>query len=89
MVFNFHRYFLTDYFVSGTLGIYGGMWARGIRAHYYHRTPANYLDAFLGAGLRLEKLADVEASGREWVLPEDARFPLFMILAFHKDMPPH
>jgi hypothetical protein len=43
------------------------------------------LDAFLGAGLRLAKLADVpDRAGLEWLLPSECRFPRFMVLAFDK-----
>ena len=52
---------------------------------YYHRTLEEYLDAFLDAGFRLRKLADVlDVFGLEWVLPKQYRFPRFMVLAFEK-----
>ncbi len=80
------REHVKDYFASGTLVIYGGMWQRGIKAHYYHRTLEDYLTAFLAVGLRLERLIDVaDVFGREWVLSPETRFPFFMILAFRKD----
>ena len=48
----------------------------------------NYLDAFLAAGLRLAKLADVralaDAHRPEAYLPAGGRFPRFMLLAFTK-----
>lgn len=79
------REHVADYFASGTMGTYGGMWRAGIKARYYHRTLEEYLDAFLAAGLRLTKLADVEdVFGLEWLLPERCRFPRFMVLAFEK-----
>src|SRR5215211_2911676 len=45
---------VTDYFASGARGVYGGLSAQlGVPVRYYHRTLEEYLDAFLGAGLRL------------------------------------
>ena len=77
------REHVKDYFASGTLGTYHGMWQRGIKARYYHRTLDDYLDAFLAAGMVLVKLVDVpEPGGREWLLPPDTRFPMYTILAF-------
>ncbi len=79
------REHVTDYFASGTMGTYLGMWERGVRARYYHRTLEQYLDAFRDAGLTLMKLVDVpDVFGLEWVLPRGSRFPRFMILAFDK-----
>ena len=79
------REHVKDYFASGTLGTYFGMWKRGIKARYYHRTLEDYLDAFFDAGLTLFKLVDApESAGREWLLPPDARFPIYTILAFRK-----
>ena len=79
------RAHIADYFASGTLGIYGGLAQQGIPASYYHRTLEEYLDAFLDAGFRLRKLADVlDVFGLEWVLPKEYRFPRFMVLAFEK-----
>jgi SAM-dependent methyltransferase len=76
---------VADYFESGTLGVLRGMWSQGIEAHYYHRTLEDYLDAFLGAGLRLAKLVDVpDRAGLDWLLPAECRFPRFMVLAFDK-----
>jgi 2-polyprenyl-3-methyl-5-hydroxy-6-metoxy-1,4-benzoquinol methylase len=77
---------ITDYFECDALGFYGGLSEQqGITAHYYHRTLEEYLDAFLAAGFRLAKLADVphrvNPSPR---LLEGSRFPFFMILAFDK-----
>ena len=79
------RQHITDYFASGAVGVYGGMWEKGIKAHYYHRTLEEYLDAFLAAGFRLAKLVDVpDRPGLQWLLPEHYRFPRFMVLAFDK-----
>ena len=79
---------ITDYFENGAIGVYRGLSARGIQAHYYHRTLEEYLDAFLAAGLRLAKLVDVPApAGLPWLLPPEARLPLFMLLAFDKPQP--
>jgi 2-polyprenyl-3-methyl-5-hydroxy-6-metoxy-1,4-benzoquinol methylase len=78
------REHITDYFNMEERGTYLGMWERGIHAHYYHRTLEEYLDAFISAGLRLERLVDVEPGVTHHVLPEGATFPNFMILAFRK-----
>lgn len=77
---------ITDYFDEGARGLYGGFSQLGIQARSYHRTLESYLDAFLSSGLRLIKLVDVlqDRLGREWLLPKECRFPLFMILAFEK-----
>lgn len=77
---------ITDYFDSGARGLYGGLSQLGIQARSYHRTLEEYLDAFLGSGLHLVKLVDVlqDRLAREWLLPSECRFPLFMILAFEK-----
>jgi 2-polyprenyl-3-methyl-5-hydroxy-6-metoxy-1,4-benzoquinol methylase len=89
------RPYLSDYFDSdsvheyggpGALGITGAFGTRGIKVHFYHRTLAEYLDAFLAAGLTLTKLVDLPAvypSGQPGrLLPEGYRFPRFMLLAF-------
>ena len=77
---------LTDYFASGARAVYGGMTAQlGGEVGYYHRTLADYLDAFLAAGWRLAKLADVPAAPRDDVLlPPGSRFPIFTVLAFDR-----
>ena len=75
---------IKDYFASGALGVYGGMASRGVPAHYYHRTLEEYLDAFLGAGFRLAKLADVSWGEQRGLLPEGTRFPYGMVLAIDK-----
>ena len=69
---------VTDYFASGARGVYGGLSAQlGVPVRYYHRTLEEYLDAFLGAGLRLRTLADVPSG-------QSGGIPSFMILAFDK-----
>jgi 2-polyprenyl-3-methyl-5-hydroxy-6-metoxy-1,4-benzoquinol methylase len=79
------REHVKDYFASNSLGTYNGMWQRGIKARYYHRTLEDYLDAFLAADQTMFKLVDVpEPGGREWLLPKDTRFPMYTILAFRK-----
>lgn len=75
-----------DYFESGAVGVYQGLSKQGVKAHYYHRTLEDYLDAFLDVGFRLAKLADVTMPRvrREWRFPEHYRFPFFMVVAFDK-----
>ncbi len=76
---------IPDYFASGTQGTYAGLAEAGVNARYYHRTLEEYLDAFLGAHLRLVKLMDApDVFGLEWLLPNQCRFPRFMLLAFEK-----
>ncbi len=79
---------VADYFDSGAASPYRGLWETGINAYYYHRTLENYLDAFLAAGLHITKLADIaalaDAHRPDASLPEGARFPRFMLLAFIK-----
>ena len=79
---------VTDYFESGAVSRYRGLWEAGIRAHYHHRTLEDYLDAFHAGGLRLAKLADMPAladiHGPDAYLPPGGRFPRFMLLAFDK-----
>jgi 2-polyprenyl-3-methyl-5-hydroxy-6-metoxy-1,4-benzoquinol methylase len=80
------REHISDYFEHGAHGVYGGMSAAmGTTVYFYHRTLEEYLDAFLVAGFRLAKLADVpERPGVPWALPSIRRFPRFMVLAFNK-----
>jgi 2-polyprenyl-3-methyl-5-hydroxy-6-metoxy-1,4-benzoquinol methylase len=82
-----HRH-VTDYFDSGAVSRYRGFWAKGIKIYYYHRTLEDYLDAFLGAGLRLTKLADLRSLADQRpphaLLPDDVTFPRFMLLMFGK-----
>ena len=77
-----------DYFASGTVSPYRGLWAEGVKAHHHHRTLQEYLEAFLGAGLRLDGLRDVPAMadvpGPGTTLPAGTRFPRFMVLAFSR-----
>jgi 2-polyprenyl-3-methyl-5-hydroxy-6-metoxy-1,4-benzoquinol methylase len=79
---------VADYFDSGASAPYGGLWARGIKTYLQHRTLEEYLDAFVGAGLRLTKLADSTANcfqpGPDSILPEGGRFPRFLLLRFTK-----
>jgi len=69
------------------------LWAAGIKVYYYyyyyyHRTLEEYLDAFLSAGFRLTKLADVPALAADHpphsIVPEGVCFPRFMLLGFVK-----
>jgi 2-polyprenyl-3-methyl-5-hydroxy-6-metoxy-1,4-benzoquinol methylase len=77
-----------DYFDSGAVSRYRGLWEIGIKTYYHHRTLENYLDAFLAGGLHLTKLADIpalsDAHRPDAYLPDGARFPRFMLLAFLK-----
>jgi 2-polyprenyl-3-methyl-5-hydroxy-6-metoxy-1,4-benzoquinol methylase len=79
---------VTDYFDSGAVSRYRGLWESGIRACYLHRTLEEYLEAFHAGGLRLAKLVDAPAladtHGPNAYLPPDGRFPRFMLLAFTK-----
>ena len=79
---------VTDYFDSGAVSRYRGLWEAGIEVYYHHRTLENYLDAFHAGGLRLTKLTDVvaraDAHRPEAYLPPGGRFPRFMLLAFSK-----
>jgi SAM-dependent methyltransferase len=79
---------VTDYFDSGAVSRYRGLWEAGIRAYYHHRTLEDYLDAFHAGGLRLAKLADMPAladtHGPDAYLPPGGRFPRFMLLSFSK-----
>jgi SAM-dependent methyltransferase len=77
---------LADYFASGARAVYGGMTAwLGEEVAYYHRTMSDYMDAFLDAGWRLAKLADVPAAPRnDLLLAAGSRFPIFTVLAFDK-----
>jgi SAM-dependent methyltransferase len=62
----------------------------GVPVAFYHHTLAEYLDAFLEAGLHLTKIVDVDhpriaalrASGD--TLPPGEQLPRFMVLAFAK-----
>jgi 2-polyprenyl-3-methyl-5-hydroxy-6-metoxy-1,4-benzoquinol methylase len=79
---------VADYFDSGAVSPYRGLWQEGIKTHHHHRTLEEYLDAFLDAGLRLTRLVDlsrhVSTHGNAPILPEGYIFPRFMLLAFTK-----
>jgi 2-polyprenyl-3-methyl-5-hydroxy-6-metoxy-1,4-benzoquinol methylase len=79
---------VTDYFDSGAVSRYRGLWEIGVRAYYHHRTLEDYLDAFHAGGLSLAKLVDVPAMAGthhpDAYLPPGGRFPRFMLLAFRK-----
>jgi 2-polyprenyl-3-methyl-5-hydroxy-6-metoxy-1,4-benzoquinol methylase len=64
-----------DYFDSGVKMPHPYLLQQGIETYHYHHTLEEYVDAFLAAGLRLTKLADLR-----WRTP----FPSFMLLAFEK-----
>jgi len=77
-----------DYFNAGATSPYRGLWAAGIKTYLQHRTLEDYLDAFIGAGLQLTKLADSRDHcfdpQPESILPDGFRFPRFLLLAFTK-----
>jgi 2-polyprenyl-3-methyl-5-hydroxy-6-metoxy-1,4-benzoquinol methylase len=78
---------VADYFASGARGVYGGMSRLlGGTVRYYHHTLEEYVDAFLDAGFRLAKLADVPHTPPPPPAAQLAgrRFPSFMVLAFDK-----
>lgn len=79
---------VADYFNSGAASPYRGLWEAGIKTYHYHRTLEDYLDAFLASDLHLAKLADIAARSDshrpDACLPNGARFPRFMLLAFSK-----
>jgi SAM-dependent methyltransferase len=79
---------VTDYFDSGRVSPYRGLWSNGIKVYYYHRTLEEYLDAFLSPGLRLTKLADLASLADQHpphaIVPEGESFPRFMLLGFVK-----
>lgn len=83
---------VTDYFDSGAVSRYRGLWEQGIRAHYVHRTLADYLDAFQAGGLGLVRLVDVpdlaDTHHPDAYLPPGGSFPRFMLLAFRKPESP-
>jgi 2-polyprenyl-3-methyl-5-hydroxy-6-metoxy-1,4-benzoquinol methylase len=87
---------LPDYFASGTVHP-SGLAGVGVPVPFYHRTLADYLDAFFDAGLRLRRLVDVDrtevAAGRAAgrppgspgsPFPAGEQLPRFMLLAFDK-----
>ncbi|MGO8893578.1 MAG: class I SAM-dependent methyltransferase [Streptosporangiaceae bacterium] len=79
---------VTDYFDSGRVSPYRGLWSNGIKVYYYHRTLEEYVDAFLSTGLRLTKVADLASLADQHppyaIVPEGDRFPRFMLLGFVK-----
>lgn len=82
------RKHVANYFDSGAVSPYRGLWGAGIRTYHHHRTLEEYLDAFLDAGLQLTKLTDLAThiSGHDpsTILPEGYTFPRFTLLAFTK-----
>lgn len=82
------RRHVADYFDSGAVTPYGGLWKAGIKTYHHHRTMEEYLDAFLLAGLQLTKLRDLSAHTSTHenapILPQGAIFPRFTLLAFTK-----
>jgi 2-polyprenyl-3-methyl-5-hydroxy-6-metoxy-1,4-benzoquinol methylase len=82
------RKHVTNYFDSGAISPYEGLWVAGIKTYFHHRTMEEYLDAFLSSGLQLTKLADLPARAfppaPDTILPEGYVFPRFMLLAFAK-----
>ncbi len=85
------RKHVPDYFDSGAAYPYRGMAEEGLKVHFYQRALEEYLDAFLGCGLRLTKLADLPTVVNnahkpriDTLLPEGYRFPYFMVLGFVK-----
>lgn len=75
---------IKDYFENGAVGWYIGMAQRGVKAHYYHRTLEEYLDAFFAAGWHLTNLADVWP-GQNDLLPSGTTFPYGLVLTL--DLP--
>jgi 2-polyprenyl-3-methyl-5-hydroxy-6-metoxy-1,4-benzoquinol methylase len=77
------------YFASG-VSHPCGLSSVGVNVSFYHRTLAEYVDAFLAAGLHLTKIVDVDhpsiaarrAAGE--TLPEGEELPRFMVLGFAK-----
>jgi 2-polyprenyl-3-methyl-5-hydroxy-6-metoxy-1,4-benzoquinol methylase len=82
------RKHVADYFDSGAVSPYRGLWAAGIKTYHHHRTLEEYLDAFLAADLHLTKLVDLPGHaiphGPHSILPDGYRFPRFMLLALAK-----
>jgi 2-polyprenyl-3-methyl-5-hydroxy-6-metoxy-1,4-benzoquinol methylase len=78
-----------SYFASGTAGPVG-LSSVGVHVSFYHRSLAEYVDAFLAAGLQLTKIVDVDhpsvaalrVPGQE--MPAGEELPRFMVLAFAK-----
>jgi 2-polyprenyl-3-methyl-5-hydroxy-6-metoxy-1,4-benzoquinol methylase len=78
-----------SYFASGTAGPIG-LSSVGVHVSFYHRSLAEYVDAFLTAGLHLTRIVDVDhpniaalrVPGQE--MPAGEELPRFMVLAFAK-----
>jgi 2-polyprenyl-3-methyl-5-hydroxy-6-metoxy-1,4-benzoquinol methylase len=79
---------VADYFDSGAMAPYRHLWDLGIKTYMRHRTLEEYVDAFIGSGVRLTKLADSTANCfqpiPDSILPEGYRFPRFLLLRFTK-----
>lgn len=78
-----------DYFLPGKAVLYPGLADQGIKVHFYQRTLAEYMDAFLATGLRLQRLVDVPTpesmlNQRVRALPPGYQFPYFLVLRFEK-----
>lgn len=78
---------VADYFETGTVRPYDRLWGEGIAVFHYHRTMAEYLDAFLGSGFDMLRLIDIP---RVWA-PEEGPpppaptvVPFLMILSMQK-----
>jgi len=77
------------YFASGSMHPCG-LSSVGVPVSFYHRTLPEYVDAFLGAGLHLTRMVDLDrpsmaerrVSGEP--LPPHDQLPHFMVLAFSK-----
>jgi 2-polyprenyl-3-methyl-5-hydroxy-6-metoxy-1,4-benzoquinol methylase len=67
-----------------------GLSSLGVPVSFYHRTLAEYVDAFLDAGLYLTKIVDIDHPGvaerraRGEELDLGNQLPRFMVLAFKK-----
>ena len=70
-----------------------GLSSVGVPVSFYHHTLAEYVDAFLDAGLHLTKIVDVDAPkvaemrARGEALPPGEQLPRFMVMAFAKPQP--
>ncbi|HUS15801.1 MAG TPA: methyltransferase domain-containing protein [Chloroflexia bacterium] len=84
------RNHIKNYFDSGVAYPYRGMWKQGVKVRFYQHTLQEYMDTFLAAGFRLERLLDIptpEAMMRslpDVLIPPGYQFPYFMILSFVK-----
>jgi 2-polyprenyl-3-methyl-5-hydroxy-6-metoxy-1,4-benzoquinol methylase len=84
------RKHVADYFDSGAVHPYRGLWAAGIKTYYHHRTLQEYFEAFGAGGLIVTRLVDIPAlasvPGPDTILPSGTRFPRFMVLALVKPL---